>query len=59
MSEQFRHECEIKYWWAQTVGDAKKIKALLNRLEKEEKRSAAGIEKLRAGLLEIYRREHG
>jgi hypothetical protein len=53
--ESFRHECETKYWWKATHGNPALIREALERISK--KRSAAGVEKLRQGLAEIYRRE--
>jgi len=54
-SEERRHVFECKYWWAETGGNPALIKDLLVRVAK--KRSPAGVEKLRQGLAEIYRRE--
>jgi len=56
-SDQFRHDCEIKFWWKETSGNPALIKDLLERVAKH--RSPAGVEKLRQGLMDIYRREHG
>jgi hypothetical protein len=55
--EQHRHECECRYWWKETGGNAALIKDVLERVAK--KRSAAGVEKLRQGLAEIWRAENG
>ena len=52
--EAHRHACEVQYWWDKLGGDANKIRALLQRLEQEKKRSAAGIAKLRDGLLAMH-----
>jgi hypothetical protein len=56
-SEAHRHACEVRFWFAECAGNPALIKALLERVA--TKRSAAGVEKLRAGLLEIYKGENG
>lgn len=55
--EQRRYECEIAYWWKATGGDRHKIAEVLKRIEK--RRGQAGMEKVRAGLMERWRAENG
>lgn len=57
MSEQHRHACEVRYWWKECASNPALIKAMLERVAK--RRSAAAVQKLRDGLMEIYRKENG
>jgi len=57
MSEQHRLNCEIAYWWCVTNGNPALIKEALERIAK--KRSPAGVEKLRQGLQELWRKQNG
>lgn len=53
--EQHRHECEIAYWWKVTKGKPAAIKEVLERIQ--AKRGKAGAERVRAGLMAMWR-EH-
>jgi len=56
-TEQRRYEAEISYWWKSTGGDRHKIAAALQRIE--ARRGKAGAERVRAGLMEIWRAKRG
>lgn len=53
-SEQFRHECECKYWLDVTGGDKLEIENLMERITK--KRGQAAADRLRQGMRDEFLR---
>jgi hypothetical protein len=53
--EQRRHTLECEYWWRITKGKPSAIRDVLERIE--QKRGKAGMERVRAGLMEIYKQQ--
>lgn len=54
--DQHRHELECRYWWKVTKGDRHAIRDVLERIE--AKRGKRGMERVRAGLMAMWRSEN-
>ena len=51
-SEQFRHECECRYWLDETGGNRALVEELMQRIEK--KRGKAAATRLYRGMRDEY-----
>lgn len=56
-SEQYRHECEARFWLSETGGNPALVDALMERITK--KRGKAAAERLREGMRAEFVKQRG